>query len=201
MKQLTIMGRGEDWTECEFKTNELWGTVTCLLMKGLGDKPFTKVFAFDTLRNGVYNGKQYTNYALIKAVEIAKERKIPVVGEWEYADERYPKRGILFDLKAPYLRNSISHMMAMAIHQKYERIFLYGIGGRERQDYSAARNYMIFWHGVAVGRNIDLRLGNGAYHWLYKNNIVNSMTIQEILEWHNGLEKEDLYEHTYASNG
>lgn len=166
MKQLTILGRGDDWKECEFKTEELWGTVTCLITPVLGDKPFTKVFAFDA-PDMVIDGKPRTNHALVRAISFAKELKIPIVGQLPYVDEIYPLRDIVQEFRWGLLRNTVSYMMALAIYLKYDRIYVHGLGGRSRADYDQNKMYLVSWHGVAIGRGIDIRVGRGSSRWLY----------------------------------
>ena len=77
-EQLTIVGRGASWYACPFE-GEVWGTATCLGTEGMGDKRFDKVFAFDD-----------EHYFLMKCLDIAKERAIPVVSTKRYATEKYP---------------------------------------------------------------------------------------------------------------
>lgn len=157
MKPLTIVGRGNSWNECPFSTEELWGTITCLLTEGLSGKKYTKVFAFD-------------NDAKIKeAIEIAQRRKIPIVSLWDYATEIWPSREIVKDTRSGYFLNSLSRMLAYAIYLKYQKIFIYGIDQGPEWPQQQAKPHVCFWLGFAMGRGIDIRLGRGSMKWSYSN--------------------------------
>ena len=156
MKDLTILGRGPSWKECPFRTNELWGTVTCLTVEELRDRPFTKVFAFDGIESAV------------EGINIAKERKIPVVSNREYATERYPLVEIAREFQSSYFMPSISYMLAYALYLKYERLYIYGIDQGPRWDYQSGKPHIVFWLGVATGRKVDLRIGKGSLRWAYR---------------------------------
>jgi len=157
-KQVTIVGKGESWQECQFNTPEIWGTATCLVHAGMRDKPFTKVFAFDS-----------RNSLLIEALEIARERNIPVVSTLEYATEPYPTREVVKDFKVAYFKNTASYMLAMAIYQKFDRMWVYGLEQNAALNYVLIRPWVTFWFGVAYGRNIDIRFGKGVLNWQYKS--------------------------------
>lgn len=145
-KPLTIVGRGVSWYSCPFE-GEVWGTATCLVTPGMEDKRYDKVFAFDTV-----------NYELANALEVAKERHIPVVSGKDYATELYPLREIWNEFQTGYLRNSISYMLALAILRKYKKLNLYGVD--QEGLYEEGRAYVTFWLGMAFGRGIDFASSN-----------------------------------------
>lgn len=175
MTAVTIFGRGDDWKECLNTHGDVWGTVTCLLTPGLADKPFNKVFAFDG-----------DNFPEIKqGIQIARDRQIPIVSTLSIGTDIYPLREIVRDFKTSYFMNSISYMLAYAIYLKYDYLYLYGIGGRNRWDYEMGKHYILFWVGVGYGRNIDLHIGKGSSQWLYdKHNDMPRTTEEENLAWH-----------------
>lgn len=192
MAAVTIVGRGDDWIECPFITEELWGTVSCLLTPRLGDKPFTKLFAFDSIEeNGVViNGTPETNYSLIRAVKFAKELKIPIVSDYPYKDEVFPTRDIVRTFCWSLMMNSVSRMLAYAIYLECSPIWIFGIGGRSRPDYDLAKSSLMTWHGIALGRKLEVRMGRGASNWLYGRPRTMAVPCAEQRNWHE--EREEL---------
>ena len=156
MKEITIVGRGDSWRECLFNTEEIWGTATCLTTEGLKDKPFTKVFAFDPV---------YPDFQ--KALDIAKERNIPVVSTLFYATEQYPSREVVREFRVSYFKTTISYMLAMAIYQKPDRMWVYGCEQTKTLNYVLFKPFVTFWLGAAYARGIDMRLGRGVLNWQY----------------------------------
>lgn len=157
MSRITIIGRAPSWKECQFETDELWGTVTCLTVEGLKDKKFTKLFYFDDC-----SAKDIAN-----GLVIAKERGIPVCSSLGECDERYPIRDVIRDCRSSYFLNSISYMLAYAIHLKYEKIYLYGIDQGASWEYQQAKPHICFWVGFSLGRGIEVIMGRSSLRWAY----------------------------------
>ncbi len=158
MKEVTIVGRGESWKECQFRTSELWGCATCLVTEGMEDKNYTKVFAFDSDEDT----------ELQKALDKAHSRNIPIVSQRPYATEPFDQIQIAKELGSSYWMPTISYAIAYAIHLQYERIFLYGIDAGKRWDYQAGKPHIVFWLGYATAKKIQLKLGVGSLRWAYK---------------------------------
>ena len=156
MKSVTLVGRGPSWADCPFTDGDLWGTATCLLVDGMVEKNFTKVFAFDE-----------SNSELSKALDIALIRKIPIVGIHSYATEPFPSFDILMKLKSSYLMPTMSYMMAYALYLKYDRLNIYGIDQGPQWMYQFGKPHITHWWGIATGRGIDVRMGKGSLEWAY----------------------------------
>lgn len=157
MKTLTILGRGPSWKECNVKTDNIWGTATCLVVEGLRDFKFDKVFAFDDPAS------------ILKAsLEIAKERNIPIVSNRPYATEPYPTREIVKFFRSSFLRNTISYMMALAIYLKYDRIYMYGVDCGPGWFHATGKPFITYWMGQADARGVDLRLSPNSLKWAYR---------------------------------
>jgi hypothetical protein len=166
MKDVTILGNGPSWKECTFRTRELWGATSCIVNPELRDKPFTKIFAFDGLVTYSANNGQ-PSYVTQDALKICKERGIPLVSTLEFATELYPIREVVRELGSSYFMPTLSYMIALAIYQKYERIYLFGIDAGPRWDYQSGKPHITFWLGVAIGRKIELILGRDSLRWAY----------------------------------
>ncbi len=162
MKELTIVGRGDSWKECKFSTSELWGCATCLVTEGMEDKPYTKVFAFDS----------DVDEELNRALGIARSRNIPIVSQRPYATEPFDQIQIAMELGSSYWMPTISYTIAYAIHLGYEKIYIDGIDAGKRWDYQSGKPHIVFWLGYATAmwrmRGYPvLRLGVGSLRWAY----------------------------------
>ncbi len=159
MKSVTLVGRGPSWTDCPFATEELWGTATCLTTDGMEDKNFTRIFAFDEVTRGS---------ELSKALDIARIRKIPIVGRHSYATEPFPSFGILMKLKSSYLMPTMSYMMAYALYLKYDRLNIYGIDGGPQWEYQFGKPHITHWWGIATAMGVEVGMGKGSLQWAYR---------------------------------
>lgn len=143
MAAVTILGTGDSWVSCPF-VGEIWACATVLLIDGLKDNRYDKLFAFDPISNSGVSG----------SYGIALERHIPIVSTFSYATEKYPIADVLNDFHASYLANTISYMLALAIHQGRSPISLYGVE-QEKGDYAVTKPFTTFWLGVATGRGLE----------------------------------------------
>lgn len=154
-KAVTILGRGPSWQECPFRTEELWGASTCLLVPILGDKPYTKVFAFDN------------DAETMESIKVAQARHIPIVGKLDYVTEKYPVWDIVKTFQSSYFMNTISYMLAYAIYQGYNYLHIYGIDQGPQWCVQSGKSFVTFWLGVATGRGIRMRMGRGSLRFAY----------------------------------
>lgn len=142
MKELILLGGGESRKECPYNT-EVWAASSVLSLPETRLEGISKAFAFDL-------------YPLVKPyLKIAKEHNIPVVSTRSYADEQYPWKEITEEFQTKYFRNSISYMIAMAVYKGYEKLRIYGVDQGPDYEYLAAKPYVMFWLGVAIGRGIE----------------------------------------------
>ena len=157
MNKITIIGRGPSWKECPFETDDLWAPVTCLTVDGLKDKNFTKLFFFD----------DWSREDIKKGLAIAKERGITVVSLLSDIGERYPLREVIRDCRSSYFLNTVSYMLALAIHLKYSKIYLYGIDQGPLWELWQGKAHINFWIGFALGRGIEVIMGRNSLRWAY----------------------------------
>ncbi len=151
MNEVTIIGKGPSLIDCKFDT-ELWATLTILELPEYRDKNYSKLFAFDSTKIP----------AIQKCLEIAHEKKIPIISTKGYADEPYPYQEIRDFLSIHFFRNTITYMLAYAIYLKYEKIKVYGVDQAPEWDYICNRPYTLFWLGVAAGKGIEIELARSS---------------------------------------
>jgi len=159
MRDLTIIGRGPSWKDCQFNTKELWGALTCLAVGELKDKNYTKVFAFDD---------ENAAPILVSLVE-ANVREIPVVSTRAYATELFPFLEIVKELRSSFFMPALSYALAYAIYLKYDTVYIHGIDAGPQWNYQLGKPHMVFWIGYAIARGIDVRLGRGSLAWSYND--------------------------------
>ncbi len=147
---LTILGRGDSWKSCPF-VGEIWACGTVLVTDGMKDKRYDKVFAMDIMHPA--------HTGLASSYEVAKERNIPFISIYDYATEKYPLEDIFNDFHTQYLMNTVSYMLALAIHQGRNPLSLYGVD-QEDGMYSDGKPVVAFWLGVATGRGIKYDIAN-----------------------------------------
>ena len=163
MKSLTILGRGPSWKDCVFNTPELWGTLSNLVVPVLGDKPYTKLFAFDSMEDE----------ELSKCLIMAKERNIPVVSEQAYGTEKFNLIELSRKFKTSYFKPTMSYMIAYAIYHEYKKVFIHGIDQGPQWNYQDGKPYITFWLGMATMAGVSLILGPGSLKWQYKSGLEN----------------------------
>ena len=167
MKEVTLLGLGFSRTECQFQTDELWGTVDCLHQDDLKDRKFTKLFAFDETTIIINNHPLKENTILSSAIAKAHAMNIPLVSTREYGTERYPLREIITKFKSSYFMPSISFMIAYALYNDYNRLFIYGIDAGPQWWYQMGKPHITFWMGYAIALGVEILLGRGSLRWTY----------------------------------
>ncbi len=163
MTVLTLLGRGPSWKDCQFNTVELWGTLSNLIVPVLGDKSYTKLFAFDSMDDS----------ELSKCLIMAKERDIPIVSEQKYGTERFNLIEISKKFRTSYFKPTMSYILAYAIYYEYKKIFIHGIDQGPQWNYQDGKTYITYWLGMANMAGVDVRLGPGSLKWQYKSGLEN----------------------------
>ena len=165
--RIVLLGNGPSKVECpDFGDTEIWTAVSVLGDKDFADRPYSMAFCFD-------NPKKKPDEAV--GLAIAKEKGIPVMGLGSYCTDMYPIWDIIKAFNNNFFLNDLSYMIALAIYQGFERLFLYGvdqtgidhIGG----SYKKGRAYVAFWLGVATGRGIQYRIASSSEPWMRSSRI------------------------------
>jgi len=161
-KELILLGKGPSMGDCpteKMLKMEVWTSLSCLSKPGWEDRKYDKVFCFDDpdLKLDEMTG-----------LEVAQRRGLPICGNRACCTEKYPMIEIMRHFTTNYLMNDPSFMIALAIYQKYDKLWIYGIdqvdGGYEK-----GRSYVAFWLGVALGRGIPYKITRNALPWLYSD--------------------------------
>jgi len=106
----------------------------------------------------------YGHYAWLK-----KKHSFPIYMQHKYPDVpasvEFPLHDIWEDClskvwrgkeKVRFCTSTAAFMVALAIHQKYERIEIYGVDMSGNDEYIPQRDGMHFWMGIAIGRGIEI---------------------------------------------
>jgi hypothetical protein len=72
----------------------------------------------------------------------------------------YPLQDIIDEYKSSYFTNTISYMLAMAIHQGYEVIEMFGVDMDGREEYYNQKGSVMYWVGYARAKGIKVRLAS-----------------------------------------
>ena len=68
----------------------------------------------------------------------------------------YPLQDIMAEFGTDYFSSSTDYLVAWAIHNKYDRIELFGCAMDDKGDHLEKRAGLDFWCGVAIGRGIKV---------------------------------------------
>jgi hypothetical protein len=71
---------------------------------------------------------------------------------------KYPVEEIISEFGIDYFQSSVDFMLAMAIYEGYEEIYLYGVDMSVAGEYETQKPSGSFWLGVAKGRGINIFL-------------------------------------------
>lgn len=181
-KVLTIVGRGDSWIYCPFE-GDIWIVHSVLTLPGMDERHIDKMFAFDDISCQ----KTHSGKALKDLIDIATERKIPIVSTRGYATERYPLLKILDEFGVSWFRLTVSYMLALAIYEKYDMVHIYGIDQDKEDRYIRTRPFVDFWLGVMVGRGIKYTIASMNFARPLPSRMMNTidkaLTPEDINRW------------------
>jgi hypothetical protein len=70
----------------------------------------------------------------------------------------YPKAEVEARFGTDYFTNSISWMLALALHEGFESIHIYGVDMSQDDEYKWQRPNLEFWIGIAKGMGVDVHV-------------------------------------------
>lgn len=154
MREITLLGRGKSWRDCSYRDRETWATLSLLSET---NRRIDRVFAVDTPSSPIIQ----------KNLAIAKERGIPVCGSRDYCTMEYPLFQIAQRFQSNYFRNTMSYMIALALYEDYDRLWIYGIDQGPQWTYITGKPHITFWLGYALALGKQLKLAKGSVEWMY----------------------------------
>jgi hypothetical protein len=91
-----------------------------------------------------------------------RREKCPVIMQRAHEDipnsQAYPLAAIVKDIGKDYFGSTFGFMLAMAIHEKVDRIGIWGVDLNTTEEYAYQRPNAEFMIGIAMGRGIDVYL-------------------------------------------
>ena len=146
-KSLILLGKGPLKEQCPFD-KEVWGTLSLLTDKEWWDKPYSKLFIVDTVKDDWP--------PLIKAQE--KGYTITGRSRYPYVTDPMPLSYMKERFGSVYLMNNLSYMIAMALYLGYENLDLWGVWGPAPEKLWPGAKYITYWLGVATGVGVEWKL-------------------------------------------
>ena len=166
-KHVAILGKGLSGQICPFDSDEVWGVNNvacqqtpcpdcnagkiddkdCPRCNGTNaipmyPKQIHKLFAFDESLETWYTDQMKT--------------RAPIVSTQPYADIKYPLEEILAEFKTRYFTNTISYMIAYAIHEKVGKLSVYGVDVSFGAPYAQENRGVEYWIGRAEEHGIEV---------------------------------------------
>ncbi len=162
MKKVALVGYASSWGEAPFedKSFEIWIMNSMYLIAPRYDRIFD-IHDIEEIKNRPQKPDEPKHYEAIKTLQkpIYMQRhydEIPASIEYPLAEmvkEFYIPKAMGDKL---FTTCSVTHMLALAIHEKFEEIHLYGIDEAVDGEYSDEMPGVLYWLGVANGKGIEL---------------------------------------------
>jgi hypothetical protein len=158
VREVTILGSGPTHSLCKYDT-EIWGVNHV----SKWDMKLDKLFFFDD--HDIFT----TTTLTLADVARCYKRGVEIVTTQKNADHVekvgikcviYPIDEIIEEFNTAYFANSISYMIAYAMHQKMDMIKMYGVDEFDIK-YVYERCCVEYWLGRAKERGIELELSKG----------------------------------------
>lgn len=154
MKQVAILGTGASWVDAPFDNPEIeiWGLNYLNLgfeQNTKGNNRFTRWF------------HMHTREFLEPCIDFLKKLPIPLYTLQQYDDIPASVAYPIADVEAYFGRSlwrcSTGYMIALAIYEGYNRIFLYGVNMSYADDeYTEQKPSVEYWIGRAEDRGIEV---------------------------------------------
>ena len=171
MKRVAIVGFAPTWKDAPFDDMdcEIW-TVNSLNQRvPRADRVF-ELHRMETLKRLAAEGKVRNDVHIQTHLDwLAANKEIPVYMIKQYpevpASIPYPLNEMIDKFGMPragreekdgYFTNSISYMIALAIHEGFERIYIYGVDMAVGSEYNHQRPSCEYYVGIAKGMGIEI---------------------------------------------
>ena len=170
-KSVAILGFAPTWKDAPFDdpSVQIWTVNSLNQYTSRVDRVF-ELHQLDTIKRMAKEGIVRNDTHLKDHVEwLQKNKDIPVYMICEYPDVpmavTYPIEEIVLKFGLPragdgevdpYFTNSISYMIALAIHEGFERIYIYGVDMACHTEYGSQRPSCEYYIGIAKGMGIEV---------------------------------------------
>lgn len=154
---LIILGQGPSMHDCPFDA-EVWAALSVLSHKGWEDKPYSKLFLFDTVENKADEAE---------GLKVAQTKGLTIVGcgGLRHITEAYPIRKIKNRFGSYFFMNDTSYMIALALYKGYKSLLLWGVDQSGGWPYITARPHVTHWLGIATGMGVRWELAPDSVLW------------------------------------
>ncbi len=153
MKEVIILGSGKTSKLCDYHC-ETWGVNFTYMFA----KKLDKLFFTD--ENSEVEKHQYQELDKLKVLHptLVFPTVYPKFKDFGLPIEIYPIKDILTFFETKYFCNSIAYMLAYAIYEGYNKIWLYGMDfdNEGMRELLQERPGMEYWIGVARGFDIEV---------------------------------------------
>ena len=165
-KKVIILGFGPGFEEYPRDyEGEIWGLNMAAVYCDRLDRLFMadRIEEKTSIRDGFYKiGDKKIPIDLEKYKQIIINRDIPFVSCHPYPEipkyEAYPLKEIVESFGSDYFANCIAYMIAYAIYKEVKEIEIWGVKQGLLTEYVFHKGSVEFWLGIAVGRNIDIKI-------------------------------------------
>lgn len=165
MKSVILLGIGEGKELCPFD-HETWVIGKALMMHpDKAPKRADRIFSMDKAdemlsldeKSGHYGG--YSLEAFTKKMNETGTRFITSypLGTFTHA-ESFPLKAVYEQYGTLYFTNTVCYMIAMALLEEYEAIWLWGINQAGKTEYVNERRGVEFWLGLAAGLGMEIHI-------------------------------------------
>ena len=187
MKRVAIVGFGESRKQVPYNEDiEVWGLNDAYEDIERYDRWFD-IHDFDSSDpNSIKT--HVSPIAKVQKLDAYKEMKCPIYCQeaWEEIPTavKYPLKEIQDKWcggNKGYFTNQVAYMIALAIHEGYDEIALYGVDMLVDEEYSIQRPSVEYWIGIAAGRRIKVLIPSRST--LLKTKFIYGYEKEEVTQW------------------
>jgi hypothetical protein len=140
--KITIVGKGTGWEDAPL-TGETWGITQLILRRNV---------------SRVIDMNDYSLWGDKEAREAEESRRRAAELKVPYVDlSNYPLAEVIADFNTDYFSNTVDYTLALAIHEGFMEIDLYGVNMSNPGEYAYQKPGVEFWIGMAMGRGVNVR--------------------------------------------
>ena len=147
MKEIILLGCGPTHVECPYD-KETWSVGSAYKFA----KRLDRLFFFDDIKHCCTENPQHFDMEELKLLN----KHVPYMASKKYDEFQnltlYPLEEVVKKFQSRFFANSVCYMIALALHEEYEAIWLYGIDHISYPEYVLAKGCVEYWMGRAEER-------------------------------------------------